>query len=631
MGRALRLTTTLAVLAIVLASIVAFALVAGFMRIPPSYSVTFVIDSKVMNKFAGGRVRVVMQTPEGPVTKTYSLKKGSSTTIKVEIPRRTVDSWINLYMIASANLPKQVKSYTLGGALPTVALVFDLYNGTGRYTGVYVFSPIRYYLGKGYDLRRAASIALSDPFRAYAEKPVVRIRSVKQLGLVKRDPTLPEPVKSLVEKAEKTFLTTTAATVAATPTASCQPGEVVWNNDLYSVANNPPSTWYERIGGVSSSCIEDFWYWFATVFSKAYYYPASSCSMQEAVEFTEYLTGVPEGVYTMDQFLYLLADKHAPLCRGANWADVTPTLQIKTYQVPIISTEMIFIQQKPIIALATFGGTETTIYVSGLSYKQTIMNPADHTIPGTVSVESCFAMYSNGGKCTIVVPISYLLQGDGVIVVYEVELVSGYYRVVPVVVFTPIYSQYVLHHYEAYSVYWDPSLELLDEIEELTWSKYASMELSNYYTYLPVNSVIYEDTTSVTTITGYVAGAVTSPIKSVLELVISTALGVAPGGAGVYASLASFFFNLAKNSLSHAEFSAGYSAYTTEIKVMTSDNTYYLPITVYKYTVESAAGLEYKPLLSKYAVIVGPTPGPPGALGKGVMENAATNTTLIRS
>ena len=621
----MRVITIATILLVLLSSIIVLALFARFPALVRSYGVVFVVDSRVVDGFTGGRVRVVVQSPEGPITKVYNLKKGSVTTIEVELSRSVIDSWRKLYQVAPQTLSKQVRSYTLGGVLPTVSLVFDLYNSSGRYIGVYVFSPIRYYLGKGYDLKRASAIVLSDPFRAYAEKPVVEIRSVKQLGLVKRDPSLPKPVARLVEKAEKDFFARVTGSSVGVLSSSCQASEAVWNSDLYSAATAPPDTWYERISGVTQSCIGDLWYWFATVFSKAYYYPASSCTMQEAVEFTEYLTGVPEGVYTMDQFLYNLANKHAPLCRGASWTDATLVLQIKTYQVPIISTEITFTQQKPIITLATFGGTEATIYVSGLSYKQFIVSPSDHTIPGTVSVESCYAMYTNGGKCTIFVPISYLLQGDGVIVMYEVELVNGYYRVVPVVIFTSLYTQYALHHYEAYSVYGEPSPDLLDDIEELTWSKYSSMELSDYFTYLPVNSVIYEDTTSVTTVTGYVAGAVTSPIKTFLELVLTTVIGAAPGRASLLGSIALFFLDLAQDSLSHAEFSAGYSAYTTEIKVMTFENAYDVPITVYKYTVESAVGMEYKPLLSKYSVIVGPISGPPGALSKD-----ATNTTLVR-
>ncbi|WP_153801356.1 hypothetical protein [Hyperthermus butylicus] len=147
-----------------------------------------------------------------------------------------------------------------------------------------------------------------------------------------------------------------------------------------------PEGWRQRIINADSQCPEGLWYFFATRFSKAYYYPASTYTAEEALQATIAQTGIPSRVYTMDDFLYRLARAGAPACISAEWRDaITPSF--KLYDVPVIGARVTYYEDKPVRVGLIFAGFGGTTYSSGTTYRETIVNPQQHTLQSPINGE----------------------------------------------------------------------------------------------------------------------------------------------------------------------------------------------------------------------------------------------------
>ncbi|ABM80214.1 hypothetical protein Hbut_0342 [Hyperthermus butylicus DSM 5456] len=162
--------------------------------------------------------------------------------------------------------------------------------------------------------------------------------------------------------------------------------------------------------------------------------------------------------------------------------------------------------------------------------------------------------------------------------VYDVDRVYDgvcyYYRVVPVVTFIPLYMQYVMVINDVYPLGMPLDEPPPESFNDLLWSPYAVEVLSNYYTSANVGQILYEDVTVGGTVWGEVAGVGTNPLKTYVDVVLNGVFGA----VGEVGTLTSIFYTIISNSISHAEFNAGFAAIGVDIVVETTASTYNLAL-----------------------------------------------------
>ncbi|HID41344.1 MAG TPA: hypothetical protein EYP33_04225 [Pyrodictium sp.] len=594
------------------------------------YRITFVIEPSALQlggEKLGGYAEIVVSTPRGPLSKTFAVPPGQRSILYIDVPRKVIEDWEQFYRDAASKLDTVIA----GKPMPTISLQLYLYDNNGSsYIGSYVVSTPRYLMQyKRMPLAKAVEEAEKDPFIAIKSEPVITINNPRILGLHKtRMPLLVEELVARTMGDRKSTPYISASPSTATASALCQPFESIWFEDLYYSASSPPNGWLQRVTNTDAACAENLWYIFATRFSKAYYYPTSSYTAYDAVSATVAVAGVTSGVYAMDDFIYRIARTSAEACISAEWIDsVTP--QFVMYDTPVIGARVSYLQSKPVEVLLIFSGFSGTVYISGLTYRELIVYPQDHILstPITGTIVD-YGIYPEHGEWQgyILVPTIYYLQADGVIVQYQVSSVyvdgCEYYRVVPIVTFTPLYMQYLMDIYDARSVGMPLGSPPPSSLDELVWKPYSVQTYSGYISYAPVGQVLYEDTTAGGSIYVEAAGVSTNPIKTFTDLVLEGIFGAA-GDAG---TLLSTFYGILGDSVSHAEIDAGFTAIGVKISIKTFESTTDLPLTVYKSTLKDAASSSYMPLIGYYTVIVGTVSSPPGAL---TIQSINDNTTSL--
>ncbi|ABM80212.1 hypothetical protein [Hyperthermus butylicus] len=212
-----------------------------------SYGVTFVVEPSALElngRQLFGHVQVVISTPNGPITKDYNISGSRQLVIHVSIPERVVEEWMEFYK-EFENYAGKTGVKAPGKPLPTVSLVFYLYDDQGNsYTGAFSFSTVTYLMMfKKTPLDKAVEMASENPFLAFTKKPVVTLRSPVEIGLRKVGDMAPPIVKEMLKEAEERRADLSKPLVATAYTAStgqCTPYTLVWFEELYDAAYNPP-------------------------------------------------------------------------------------------------------------------------------------------------------------------------------------------------------------------------------------------------------------------------------------------------------------------------------------------------------------------------------------------------------
>ncbi len=240
----------------------------------------------------------------------------------------------------------------------------------------------------------------------------------------------------------------------STPSCPLSFAEVVFPN-LYNQRYSPPDPWLDRVAldpcceGDRQKIVGDLWYQFATLLSMAYYYP-SWCSASSALYSTAYYTRLPEGVHTMENVVYRMAEITGWDSVVKGWQNEHfPGDTFKLYdKAPIARIEMHYYgQQYP-------PTPEYGIHIIFVDLSAEYVGVTLKGIPAFSHVRDHIDVKSNSTSVVpylgdvsvgfIYAPLYAIYEFDGLIVEYHVgkTVVNGveYWRVVPLFYYAPIYT-----------------------------------------------------------------------------------------------------------------------------------------------------------------------------------------------
>jgi hypothetical protein len=239
----------------------------------------------------------------------------------------------------------------------------------------------------------------------------------------------------------------------STPSCPLSFAEVVFPN-LYNQRYSPPDPWLDRVildpccEGDRQKIVGDLWYQFATLLSIAYYYP-SWCSSSSVLYSTAYYTRLPEGVHTMENVVYRMAEITGWSSAVKGWQnEYFPGDTFKLYdRAPVARIEMHYYGQqypnKPIYILR-YEIEKINVEYIGVALKGVpiISYARNHTYD--IKLGTYVEPKSDVIEGFIYAPLYAIYEFDGLIVEYYIgkTIVDGteYWKVVPLFYYAPIYT-----------------------------------------------------------------------------------------------------------------------------------------------------------------------------------------------
>jgi hypothetical protein len=562
-----------------------------------------------------GYVEVLVNTPNGLITRYYTVSEGEPIVVEIEVSKNVLNEWRRLY----TNAVRQ--GYVREGKpLPTIALIPYLYDDEGnKYIGTYSLSSATYllfYKKMGY--LQAVEKASKNPFLLFEEEPSITIKSSNELHIREVRTALPSIVKERLARKEPMLNINSVPGIGGQKevTKYLESGsrgpilEEVWFNELYETAYKPPHGWLSRIYNSDDACKRELWRHIATVFSRAYYYPAISFNAWNAINAVVNITGVPEGIYSLSSLVQRIAQRVSGACaqQEPKWNNsIRPGF--KLYNVPIVGAKLIALRNKPVRIGLVFTGIGPAIHVSGITYGDRVIDPVEHVLtPRTNGTIKELSLYAGVGSLQgfIFVPTLYYIQSDGAAIMYHVSRVSingcTYYRVVPILIFTPLYMQYymALDRDKVSARAMPLNAEPPPGFKELVWHPHPVQMYKGYLYRLVAGETIYENKVIGSIVDGMAAAVVTNTMKTPTDMLVSGILGSSKG----YEALASVLYTILGSLLGHAEFTAGVSTIGALFRVETSNDVDGLYIAINKMTLECVVASICSPLLSYYVVTV---------------------------
>ena len=550
--------------------------------------------------------------------------------------------------------------------VPSISITMYFYRDGKECIANYIYTTVDFFMDRGYSEEDAVKKAEEDPLamfrRGLLTKPVIEFRPRMPRGsleplctdfsqaideFIKRiggDRNPLEFVNSSVaglimdgSSEPQLSILPVAEVKAQTSYFGCilSATQVVWQ-PLYDSRGSPPRGWLANISSSHPYITDDvkraMWRWYATNFSKAYYYEVTpNCDTAgKAVDETMtriywstpyrsnilYLTA--PGVIKMDDWIAALATsitgfQFLQLQSGLqliDWKDYKDHLGTqyidKTLRAPYMGVMWVNPKNKPLtagIAIATASKKESH---KGLAFMGVIIfgESQIQETPPKVFTTSCGGTY-----CVryLTLKTTFRYVGDVMAIQYDVEKVSingkYYWRVRPITAILPGVS--VIIDYSSGSSIGaglaDPSAlqEVSYALHELTYNvSYRSY--NRYLTNVPGGSVVFVDTNNIN-MSNSLSSGVWNVVLSLALATIST-LGPQNALASLMLDIVGGFFSIAYEDLYNV-----YIAYALEVSVsqpFVTIDSLYISVTKQTLAYTVAEYQNFAPLLVMYHIYV---------------------------
>lgn len=568
-------------------------------------SVNIVFDFRGL-KYGGseltGGVNIALIGPGGISIHRYNLSDVLGKGVTVDL-REGLMAWDRYFRDV---LPREMRmSMRYDVPLPAITIFMILHDNAGNeYVASYVYSTFDYLMDHHQDNVKATNEAIMDPLIMFRNPLSIKVTSEK-LGIRKVD------FRPLIENIRKSFSKASSQSTSSIryEALSCPSyfTEVYWST-LYNSRNNLPDGWRQRISGynINDQMKLEAWNYYASEYSLAYYYKASEYTATAALTAVKNRLG-EEGVYTMWSFLYdifykLYGDYGTA---GLTWDSVYTPGKTFSEDTPIISIRVDYVEQKPIEFRIEAEKWTFNQYKHGLTILGTTALASSKTITYYFN-KVAYVRLNTQPKQYILIPTTYEYSTDGVVLTYDVSLVTyggcDYWRVVPITTFIPLYLKTAQDWRDAYVV----SRGLNDpdppSFIDMVWD-YDVRNIN--WTYVndntPPNEPFFQDQSVNYSVSESVAGQQVNIIKSVLTIVLTSILSEGHPVAALMISLAGSFTG-------YAETNARNTAIILKLEVSRygsiGGNVY---VSVNKYTIKYASSelYGYLPLMVRYKAQIG--------------------------